>query len=78
MLRIWDLYLNFDSINDVKDTVKFENVCKIGRVLWGSWMHTKNNSKENFIQIEYQNFLNMAYAKLIKIIMTENLIIVIA
>lgn len=43
-----DVFVNYDSIKKIDETVMFENICIFGRVLWGSWMYTKSNSNNKF------------------------------
>ena len=36
LLPTWDAYADYDSITNIKESIKIENVCKFGRVLWAS------------------------------------------
>lgn len=65
LLPNWDLFGAIDSICSIKDSIKFENICKYGRPLWGSWMHTRTNSNGKYESIDYKNLYYLAVAKLI-------------
>ncbi|CAF0865091.1 unnamed protein product [Brachionus calyciflorus] len=78
LLPNWDLFVNYSDIENIYDTVKFENICCFGRVLWGSWIFTKISSFEKFEYVSNEEILNLAISKLIggrsfkKIVLDEN------
>ncbi|RNA30748.1 hypothetical protein BpHYR1_025586 [Brachionus plicatilis] len=43
LLPNWDVFVDEAKIEKMKDTVKFENICMFGRVLWGFWIDSKKN-----------------------------------
>lgn len=65
LLPNWDLFVDYNCIENIFDTVKFENICRFGRVLWGSWMFTKQNSNGRFQNVSDEQIFNVAISKLI-------------
>ncbi|CAF1050462.1 unnamed protein product [Brachionus calyciflorus] len=65
LLPTWDLYADYTSIKKIKDTDKFENVGKFGRVLWGSLINTKKNSRGPLQTIKHREIFELVVAKLI-------------
>ena len=40
LLPTWDSYADYNLIANIKESIKIENVCKFGRVLWGNLYDT--------------------------------------
>ena len=65
LLPTWDLFADYESIKTIKDTTKFENVGQFGRVLWGSLIDTKRNSKGKFKKIKDSELFELVVTKLV-------------
>ncbi|RMZ97921.1 hypothetical protein BpHYR1_008492, partial [Brachionus plicatilis] len=65
LLPNWDLFADYDLIQTINETVKIENICRFGRVLWGSLMHTKLNSNGKFTSVSDDKIYDLAISKLL-------------
>ncbi|CAF0765381.1 unnamed protein product [Brachionus calyciflorus] len=65
LLPNWDLFVDYDLIKSMKETVTFENICRFGRVLWGSLMHTKLISDGKCKNVSDTNIYDFAISKLL-------------
>lgn len=63
LLPNWDVFLK--SAKNISETVSYEYICNFGRVLWGSWVYTRNNSNEKFKSIDYSVLYSAAASKLV-------------
>ncbi|RMZ97042.1 G2 mitotic-specific cyclin cdc13 [Brachionus plicatilis] len=63
LLPNWDIFLK--SAKNISETVTFDYICSLGRVLWGSWIYTRNNSHEKFKSIDYSELYSAIASKLI-------------
>lgn len=65
LLPNWDLFADYDSVHDMNDTVKIENMCRFGRVIWGSLMYTRQNSNGKFISVSDDKIYDLAISKIL-------------
>lgn len=65
LLPNWDLFADYNSAQNMNDTVTIENLCRFGRVLWGSLMHTKQHSNGKFACISNDKIYELAISKIL-------------
>ena len=65
LLPNWDLFVALDSIRSIYDSVQYENICKFGRALWGSWVYTRTNSNGKYQSLDCRQLYHLAASKLI-------------
>ena len=53
------------SAKNISETITFDYISYFGRVLWGSWIYTRNNSHEKFKSIDYSELYSATASKLI-------------
>ena len=67
LLPTWDAYIDYDAIKNIKDTIKIENVCRFGPVLWGNLYDTYSKNRQKYANenIHYYFLADLTITKLI-------------
>ena len=65
LLPNWDIFGELYPIKSIHDSVQFENICKLGRPLWGSWIFMQRNSNGKYESISFKEIYRLAASKLI-------------